>query len=90
MKRSMLSTIDNPHSPFDSFGAWYAYDVSSGYHSSSLLARLVQDSSSMSESDQQLAIERAIDEIVRENVNGKFIKVTKEFDDDETQITSWT
>lgn len=74
----MLSTIDNPHSPFDEFGAWYAYDISSGYHTASFLGRIVQDSDQLSEKDLELAIEQAIDEIVLENVSGIYIKVTKE------------
>lgn len=81
VKRSMLSTIDNPHSPFDDFPAWYAYDVSSGYHTAAFLGRIVQTSDQQSDADYDLAIEQAIDEIVRENVLGIYIKVEKEFPD---------
>lgn len=81
MKKSMLTTIDNPHSPFDDFAAWYAYDVSFGHHTSSFLARILQDSDQLSDSDQDLAIEHAIDEIVKENVSGVYRKVTKEVDE---------
>jgi hypothetical protein len=81
--KTMLTTIDNPHSPFDDFGAWYAYDVSSGYFTSSFLARILVDSDQLSESDQRRAVELAIDEIIQENVNGKFRKVTKEIEDEE-------
>jgi hypothetical protein len=77
--RSMLSTIDNPHSPFDDFPAWYAYDVSSGYHSTAFLGRIANLSDQLSEADYDLAIDQAIDEIVRENVLGIYIKVEKEF-----------
>jgi hypothetical protein len=88
MIRSMLTTVDNPHSPFDNFSAWYAYDVASGYHTSAFLARIVVTSDSMSEVDQNLAVEQAIDEVVRENVLGIYRKVTKEFDDEE-QVTTF-
>jgi hypothetical protein len=75
MLRSMLTTIDNPHSPFDNYGAWNAYDVSSGYHTASFLARIVIVSDQMSE-------------VVYENVLGIYRKVQKEFDDDE-QVTTF-
>lgn len=81
MIKTMLTTIDNPHSPFDDFPAWYAYDVSSGHHTSSFLARILQDSDQLSEVDIDLAIEEAIDEIVKENVSGMYKKVTKEVPD---------
>jgi hypothetical protein len=81
MKRAMLTTVDNPHSPFDDFEAWYSYDVSSGYHTTSFLARIAQTSDQLSNSDIQLATEQAIDEIVKENVLGIYRKVTKEFPD---------
>jgi len=77
----MLTTVDNPFSPFDEFGAWYTYDVSSGYHTSSFLARILVDSDQLSEPDQDRAMELAIDEIIKENVNGVFKKITKEVDD---------
>lgn len=78
MRRARLSTVDNPHDPFDEYLAWFQYDLSSGYNSPSLLARILVDSDQLSEADQEKANEDAIDEIVRENVNGMFIKVTKE------------
>ena len=80
MLKTMLSTIDNPHSPFDDFAAWFAYDVSSGYNSAAFLGRIASTSDQLSDADQELAIEQAVDEIVRENVLGIFIKVQKEVD----------
>lgn len=84
MKRSRLTTVDNPHSPFDDYPAWYAYDVASGYHTSSFLARIVTDSDQLSESDQEYAIEQAVDEVVKENVLGIYRKVTKDFPDSDS------
>jgi len=74
----MLSTIDNPFNPFENFNAWYSFDVASGYHSSAYLARILQSSDDLSEADEDLAIEQAIDSIVSENISGVFIKVTRE------------
>jgi hypothetical protein len=80
-RRCMLTTVDNPHSPFDDFPAWYAFDVSSGYHSSSFLARILVDSDQLSEENLAHALENAIDEVVRENVSGVYRKVVQEVDD---------
>lgn len=75
---SMLTTFDNPHDPFTDFDNWYQWDERAGYHSTSFLARIVQTSNEISEPDQDLAIEQAIDEIVRENVLGVHTKVSRE------------
>lgn len=76
-KKVMLTTIDNPHDPFDEYGAWYVYDLTSGYHTTSFLARIVNDSEQLSDADQDLATEQAIDEIIRENVLGIYKKVER-------------
>ena len=78
MLRSRLTTTDNPHDPFDDYPAWFAFDTSSGYHTPSFLARILVSSDQLSEVDEELAIEQAIDEIVRENVLGIYRKVTRE------------
>jgi len=77
MKRVAITTIDNPHNPIDDFPAWFQLDTASGYNTLSLLSRIVVDSDSLSDSDAQLELERAIDEICRENVSGVFVKVEK-------------
>jgi len=71
----MLTTVDNPYDPFTQFDEWYAFDVAAGYNTSAFLARIVKTSTELSEADQSLAIEEAIDEIVRENVSGVHRKV---------------
>ena len=76
MAEHMLTTVDNPFDPFTQYREWYAFDVSHGYHSASLLARVIVTSDELSEADQSLAIELAINEIVEENVLGLHRKVT--------------
>jgi len=83
MLRHRLTTVDNPHDPFDDYPAWFSFDTASGYHSPSLLARIVQDSDQLSDVDQELANEQAIDEIVKENVMGVFRKVSREVPEEE-------
>lgn len=71
----MLSTVDNPWSPFTHYTEWYEFDSSHGYHTPGLLARIAKTSDELSEPDQDLAIEAAIDEIIEENVLGLYRRV---------------
>lgn len=71
----MLTTTDNPYNPFTHYDEWRAYDEAHGYYTSSYLARIVRTSDSLSEADQSLAIDQAVDEIVQENVLGIYRKV---------------
>ena len=38
----MLTTVDNPYSPFTQFDDWYSYDVLKGHNTCSLLARMTK------------------------------------------------
>ena len=80
VKRSMLTTVDNPFDPFDDFPSWYQWDVEKGYDSSSYLARVLVTSDELSEGDQDDVQEIAIDEIISENLFGVYKKVTREFE----------
>lgn len=71
----MLTTMDNPYNPFTEFDEWLAFDESSGYYTTQYLARITITSDDLSEADQSLAIEHAIDEIVEINANGMYKKV---------------
>lgn len=73
----MLTTIDNPYNPYDEFDEWFAWDVAQGYNTCAYLARIAKSSNELSPLDEELAIEEAIDEIVRLNINGMYIKVSK-------------
>ncbi len=76
-QQHMLTTVDNPYDPFTQFKAWYVYDTSAGYHTLALLGRIVKTSDDLSDADQVLAAELAIEEIVQENVSGVHRKVTE-------------
>lgn len=71
----MLTTIDNPFNPVTHYDEWYQWDVNAGYNTAAYLARITVTSDDLSETDQDLAIEEAIDEIVSENVLGVYRKV---------------
>jgi hypothetical protein len=74
----MLTTVDNPFDPFTRFDEWFAYDLRAGYHTAALLGRVANSSDEMSDADQSLALQNAIDEIVKENVTGMYTKVARD------------
>jgi hypothetical protein len=73
----MLTTVDNPYNPFTQFDEWLAFDTQMGYATPSLLARITKNSDELSDPDQALSIQVAIDEIISENVTGMFRKVQR-------------
>ena len=78
MHEAALTTIDNPHDPFTEFLAWFTFDAAHGYHTPSVLARLVRSSPELSYEEQLMANEAVIDELINENVIGIYKKVTRE------------
>ena len=77
---SMLTTIDNPFDPFIQWEEWLAFDTRAGYNTPAFLARVTLSSTEMTDEEQELAIEEAIDEIVHYNVLGLYRKVEKKKD----------
>lgn len=75
MQKHMLTTVDNPYSPADEYDRWAAYDQAMGYGTEALLARITITSDAISETDQDLAIEDAIDVIIGEIGSGFYVKV---------------
>lgn len=73
----MLTTVDNPFDPFTQWDEWFAWDANAGYHTPGLLARITHQSPDLSESDQHLAVQEAIDECVEMNVLGVLRKVRR-------------
>lgn len=74
-----LTTLDNPFNPITQFDEWLVFDISMGYNTCGLLARIAKTSNELSEADNDLAIDQAMDEIVKQNVFGNLIKVDKDF-----------
>lgn len=77
MATSMLTTVDNPFNPFFQYEEWDLFDREKGYNSAALLSRVIITSDELSSTDQDLAIEEAIDLIIKENVSGAFKRITK-------------
>lgn len=76
-KEIALSTIDNPWSPFTEYDQWLQFDLTHGYNSDAYLARVADMESCRTEEDADAEYERAIDEIVKYNPLGVYIKVSK-------------
>lgn len=69
----MLSTDDNPHSPFTEYDEWYQWDVQHGYNTCSLL-----DTVSPIEGEIDTgSIEQGMNDIVRHNVSGRHVIVLR-------------
>ena len=71
----MLTTIDNPFDPFTQWDDWKRFDEHMKYYTCSYLARIAKTSDDLSDEDNEREIARAIDEIVRFNINGMYKKV---------------
>lgn len=69
-KQSMLTTVDNPYNPFTHWDEWYTWDEAHGYHTCGLLARFTITSHELSSTDEELAIDLAIQEILDINPFG--------------------
>ncbi len=78
MSNSMLTTIDNPYNPFTQFDEWLSFDESKGYYTNEYLARITKGGYELSEADDDLAQELAIEEIIQLNVLGIYKRVRKE------------
>jgi hypothetical protein len=76
MAKCMLTTFDNPYDPFEQFDSWYMFDQDKGYNTCSYLARIARTSDQLSEEENELEIERAIDEIIKYDFRNIYKKVT--------------
>lgn len=78
MKEVMLTTFDNPYDPFTNFNEWFHYDLEKGYNSCAYLARVSRTSEEFTEQENNLQIEKAIDEIIQFDPFNIYKKVVKE------------
>jgi len=75
--RCMLTTFDNPYDPFEQFTSWFLFDVEKGYDSCAYLGRIARTSDQLSEEENDLEVERAIDEIIKYDFRNIYKKVTR-------------
>ena len=70
-----LTTIDNPFDPFKQFDEWFMFDEEKGYRSTSYLGRIARTSDQLSDEENRIEVERAIDEIIKYDFRGIYKKV---------------
>lgn len=73
-----LTTFDNPFNPFEQFMSWFMFDEEKGYHSTSYLGRIARTSDQLSDEENNLEVERAIDEIIKYDFRNIYKKVKNE------------
>lgn len=73
-----ITTYDNPYDPIDDFTRWFIFDEQAGYHTTSYLGRLIDDSGALSEEDALRETERAIDEMIRYDFQNVYKKVVRD------------
>lgn len=61
--KCMLTTVDNPFDPFEQFTSWFMFDEEKGYHTCSYLGRIARTSDQLSEEENELENERAINRL---------------------------
>lgn len=75
MTDHMLSTVDNPYNPFMRFDEWNSWDQRQGYNTLAYVARVLRTSDGLSEADQLVAYETALDEIVEAHGSMLYVKI---------------
>ena len=73
-----LTTVDNPYDPLDQFINWWNYDTTMGYHTAAYVARIARTSEELSDSDNQIELLKAIDEIIELNPLIPYVKIIRE------------
>ena len=76
-KQVSITTIDNPYDPFTQFDSWFLFDVEKGYNSCAYLGRIARTSEQLSEEENNIEVERAIDEIIKYDFLNIYKKVYK-------------
>lgn len=75
--RCMLTTFDNPYDPFEQFQSWFLFDVEKGYNSCAYLGRIARTSEQLSDEENNIIIEDAIDDIIKYDFMNIYKKVKR-------------
>lgn len=75
--RCMLTTYDNPYDPFEQFQSWFLFDVEKGYNSCAYLGRIARTSEQLSDEENNIIIEEAIDDIIKYDFMNIYKKVKR-------------
>ena len=77
-KQFMLTTIDNPFDPFEDFTSWLLFDNEHDYHCSEKVMRIANLTDEMTDFEENLEIERAIDVIIENDFMNIYKKLSKD------------
>lgn len=77
--RCMLTTSDNPYDPFEQFQSWFLFDVEKGYNTCAYLGRIAKTSEQLSDEENNIVIEEAIDEIIKYDFMNIYKKVKRTY-----------
>lgn len=81
MTECKLTTNDNPYDPFNNFDEWYQFDMENNHNSCSMLMRIANINDDFTELEYNNEIERAIDFIIKHDVEDKFKKLSREYEE---------
>jgi hypothetical protein len=73
----MLTTKDNPYSPFDQFELWQMFDIEMGYQTCERLGKVIRLEDDMTDSEKEEAMDQAIDEIIKYDPLGVYVRATE-------------
>jgi hypothetical protein len=77
MKKPMITTIDNPYDPQSEFSQWFVFDTTNGYNTCAYLSRIAKTSEQLSDEENDIETERAIDEIIKYDFQNIYKKIYK-------------
>ena len=80
MRISRLSTRDNPNDYFNDPDQWEAWENATGMRATRMIGMFARTSDQLSVEENEAEIERAIDDIVKYDPTGTFIKVSTTLD----------
>ena len=60
----MITTYDNPYNPMEDYDKWLDFDMLHGYNSQSRGARLLKLKPGMSDAEEQIAFNKAVDRLI--------------------------
>ena len=73
--QARITTTDNPYDPQSQFSQWFLYDTTNGYNTCAYLSRIAKTSEQLSDEENEMESERAIDEIIKYDFQNIYKKV---------------